>query len=546
MFGIKSVYYYLIALQITFIKFLKKIYFSSVGYNKSLKSKTPSQVYYNPNPFLLSIITTYKNVFFKISEVDPNLFWIENKKSSPKQLHKFFWLNLIDRKTDSQKVKKIIYVWMLKNSKYKREIWETSTLSARITSWILNIDIILDNATYDFKQSFLNSIISQSNHLKKNIKFQKDYLKKIEIFTALMLSGLVFKEYEDNYKLGIKELEDYVKNFYDNDGFPLSRNPNDLLFSTKYLIFCREIIKDAQKYIPEFLENIIEKNIVCLNFIKCPNDQLPLFNGSSENSISHLKQYLETHGKRKNSENIIGGLFKFKQKNHLVFFDVGLPPKKSFSKCYQSGPLSFEYFLDGIKIISNSGFGNNISNKAELLSRLTACQSTLTLNDTSVSKFERNKLINKVFGNSIKNSFKSYNLNINSEKNLISCSAEHNGYEKNFGCIHKREILFDKENNYLKGSDYIFKKKDGIPIRYIFRFHINPELSVVKTMSGNGALIQLSKNKSLIFTVSGENLEIEKSIFLGGKKILDNTCITISGNLVNKNKSFNWQIKKNF
>ena len=37
---------------------------------------------------------------------------------------------------------------------------------------------------------------------------------------------------------------------------------------------------------------------------------------------------------------------------------------------------------------------------------------------------------------------------------------------------------------------------------------------------------------------------LEKSIFLGGKKILDNTCITISGNLVNKDKFFNWEIKK--
>jgi len=64
-------------------------------------------------------------------------------------------------------------------------------------------------------------------------------------------------------------------------------------------------------------------------------------------------------------------------------------------------------------------------------------------------------------------------------------------------------------------------------------------------MSGNSALIQLSKNKSLIFTITDEILEIEKSIFLGGKKILDNTCITISGDLVNKNKSFNWNIKKN-
>ena len=41
-----------------------------------------------------------------------------------------------------------------------------------------------------------------------------------------------------------------------------------------------------------------------------------------------------------------------------------------------------------------------------------------------------------------------------------------------------------------------------------------------------------------------ESLELEKSIFLGGRKILDNTCITVSGNLVNKNKSLNWEIKK--
>ena len=63
-------------------------------------------------------------------------------------------------------------------------------------------------------------------------------------------------------------------------------------------------------------------------------------------------------------------------------------------------------------------------------------------------------------------------------------------------------------------------------------------------MSGNSALIQISKNKSLIFTVNNESINIEKSIYLGGKKILDSTCITISGNLVNKNKFFNWEIKK--
>ena len=459
-------------------------------------------------------------------------------------MHNFFWLNLLDRKADHKKLKKIIFVWMIKNSKYKRKIWETSTLSARVISWILNVDIILNNSTFEFRKNFLDCIISQTNHLKKNIKFEKDLSKKIEILTAIILTGLVFKEYEENYNLGIKELETLIKNFFDDDGFPVSRNPNDLIFFSRYFIFCKEIIKDSQKYIPEFLEEVVEKNLNCLSFIKTPDGCLPLFNGASSLKLTLIEKFLENH-KTNYKNKDVGGLFKIKHKNHFVLIDIDKPPQKKFSKSYQSGPSSFEYFLDGKKIITNSGFGRHISKKAELLSRLTACQSTLTINDTSITKFEKNEMINKVFGNSIKNSFKSFDFSSKNESDLIGCSVSNNGYEKSFGCTHKREIYINKRDNYLKGIDHIFKAKDGYPIRYSLRFHISPELSVVKTMSGNSALIQISKNKSLIFTAHDENLEIEKSIFLGEKKILDSTCITISGNLVNKNKIFNWEIRKN-
>tara|TARA_B100001059_G_scaffold34261_1_gene27534 strand:+ start:1235 stop:2872 length:1638 start_codon:yes stop_codon:yes gene_type:complete len=544
MFGLKSVYFYLIACQITLIKFFKKIYFSSKNYNKSLETKTPQQVYYNPNPFLLSIITSFSAQSFKISDVDANVFWLEDKKKNSEQLHNFFWFNLIDRKTDYKNLKKIVYVWMLKNAKYKRRIWETSTLSARVISWILNVDIILNNSTFDFKKNFLNSIIKQTNHLKKNIKFEKNPNKKVKILTAIILTGLVFKEYEENFNIGIKELEKLIKDFFDINGFPLSRNPSDLYFFTKYLIFCKEVIRGSQKYVPEFLEDIIEKNLNCIHYIMTPDGQLPLFNGANLVKLIQIDKYLKNFKPNSKSKNL-GGLHRVRHKNHFFIIDIDSPPQKRFSKSYQSGPLSFEYYLDGQKIISNSGFGNNISTKAELLSRVTACQSTLTINDTSITKFETGEMLNKVFGNSIQNSFKSFDFVAKNEDGIVGCSATNNGYEKKFGCTHKREIYIDKKNNYLKGTDHIFKIKDGYPIRYAFRFHINPNLTAVKTMSGNSVLIQISKNKSLLFSISDGNLEIEKSIFLGEKKIIDNTCISISGNLVNKNKIFNWEIRKN-
>ena len=141
--------------------------------------------------------------------------------------------------------------------------------------------------------------------------------KKIEILTAIILSGLVFKEYEDNFNIGVKELESLVKVFFDNNGFPLSRNPSDLVFFSKYLIFCKEIIKDSQKYVPEFLEDIIEKNLNCIHFIKTPNNQLPLFNGAASLNLNQIQKYIDNF-KPDNKKNNIGGLYKIKHKNHFL------------------------------------------------------------------------------------------------------------------------------------------------------------------------------------------------------------------------------------
>ena len=166
--------------------------------------------------------------------IDPNNFWLKDEENAQlNERHNFLWLNLINRKTDGKNIKKIIYLWMLRNANFKKKIWDSKTLSSRITSWILNIDIIINNGTFDFKRNFFNSIISQCNHLKKNIRFEKDPLVKVQILTALILSGLAFKEYEENFNIAINELDKFVNSYFDEDGFPLSRNPNDLVFLTK-------------------------------------------------------------------------------------------------------------------------------------------------------------------------------------------------------------------------------------------------------------------------------------------------------------------------
>ena len=210
--------------------------------------------------------------------------------------------------------------------------------------------------------------------------------------------------------------------------------------------------------------------------------------------------------------------------------------------------MSFEYFVDNHKIITNCGFGRKISSKAELISRLTSAQSTLCLNDSSVTKFERNSLINKTFGTSIKSPFKVYDFDINEDITSLSVSAKHNAYKNNFNYLHERKIIINKKAGSLLGEDNLISEnteKQSVNT-YSIRFHLYPGLNAVQTMGKNSVLIQIEKNKSLVFTAIGENISLEKSIFLGRNQIINNFCINVSGILKeNKSKKIHWNLKKN-
>ena len=89
------------------------------------------------------------------------------------------------------------------------------------------------------------------------------------------------------------------------------------------------MIKDSQKYVPEFLEDIIQKNLNCVHYIKTPTDHLPLFNGAFSLSLNQIKKYLENF-KPDNKNRSLGGLYKIKHKNHFLIMDTDKPPKKDF------------------------------------------------------------------------------------------------------------------------------------------------------------------------------------------------------------------------
>ena len=417
----------------------------------------------------------------------------------------------------------------------------------RIIAWSSNTDITLENSDKVYKEKFFLSLIKQSNFLSKNINSLFYEPAKIICCAAIILSGIMFKENDANYKLGIKELEKFIRNYFDETGFPKSRNPEEIFICIKYLILIREWFKEAQKPIPDFLNDIIVKCGNCYAVLSCSNKQFPLFNGATE--INH-KDYdiflknLKYKFVSKNHE--IANLIKVKKKKFEFFIDCGNPPPNNFTKYYQAGCLAFELIGNKQKVICNSGYGKYLPPKLNSLSRSTAAHSTLYINDTSSCIFQKNESINKVYGNSLLEKHKVIDKNYTEDKDFYSITAAHNGYEKKFGYIHSRSIKILKNEDKILGQDELKRTKNySKSLFYFVRFHIYPDTKIVKTKAGNSILISLPNGEGWSLRSKTNNFEIEKNIFLGNKnKIINNECISISGSINGEIILINWEIER--
>ena len=547
MLDLKNVYLYFFSIKRLILRSLKEFFFLTDFYNKSLNSQIPSRLFFQPNPYLLSPLFNHESFVFKVSKESIYNFW--NKKLSNKEknsIHNFLWLNLIDRKNEKEIIQRIIKDWIDKFNYYKKDIWQENITPKRIIAWLSNSDLILSNTKKDFEKKFLNCLIRQINFIKKNLQTNIYETNKISSLSAIILSGLVFKEYYANYTNGIKELKKIIEDFFDEDGFPKNRNLENLIIFLQYFILIKEWTKNAQENVPDYLEDIIRKNLICLNSFYNSNKKIPLFNGSTEKEISSFLDYLEKlNYQTEKKHSFVGKIQILKNKKATLYFDSGEPPHFKLSRDYQSGPLSFEYFSENNKIITNCGYGRKISKKIRLISKLTSAQSTLCMNDVSVVKFKKDNLINKAFGSTIDETFKISDIKREEDKATVTISATHNAYLKKFGYFHKREINFLKKENIIKGTDTLFKKNDsGKDVKFSIRFHVYPGIETFKTVGGSDILLQVAKNNSLIFSSKNQNVQIEKSLFLGRNKILSNNCIVIYGKTKNENVNISWELKK--
>jgi len=519
--------------------YIKNFYLNSNIYNKKI-SKIPNRsIEYKPSPSLLDCLIKYEKKKIKIEDLYLNSIW-SNKdlaEEDYKNLHSFFWLFSLDLKSSKKITQSVILNWIEGNNNYNKKNWEVDILSRRIIAWISNSKLTYENSGDDYKNKFNTIIQKQINHLINEIEKSKLFNDKMIGCAAIILTGLSFKE--DKYlNFSLTLLKKIINFSFDNQGFPKSRSIRQLNFYLKYFVLIREWLKESQNEIPEYIDEIIfylgkSYSILCQGIKKNI-----LFNGNHEGENNNFDQYLNNHGyKFKNNSLEAGGYAILKNKKISLVMDIGPTPEKKFSKNYQCGALSFEIISNNKKLICNSGYFQKIKHKLNDISRSSANHSTLIIDNHSSCKINSSKL-------EIENNLKILKKTTVMEKNYWNICASHDGYNKKYGVIHERQIEFFPENHKFIGQDKLLKKKNFKSSDFEIRFHLEPNVKIMKTQDGKSILIDI-KNEGWKFTAQGYTIDIETGLYFGKKNsFTENQNLFISGITQNEDQIIKWEFEK--
>ena len=519
--------------------YIKNFYLNSNIYNKKI-SKIPNRsIEYKPSPSLLDCLIKYEKKKIKIEDLYLNSVW-SNKdltEKDYKNLHSFFWLFSLDLKSSKKITQSVILNWIEENNNYNKKNWEVDILSRRIIAWISNSKLTYENSEDKYKNKFNTIIQKQINHLINEIEKSKLFDDKMIGCAAIILTGLSFKE--DKYlNFGLTLLKKIINFSFDNQSFPKSRSIRQLNFYLKYFVLIREWLKESQNEIPEYIDEIIfylgkSYSILCQGIKKNI-----LFNGNHEGENNDFDQYLNNHGyKFKNNSLEAGGYAILKNKKISLVMDIGPTPEKKFSKNYQCGALSFEIISNNKKLICNSGYFQKTKHKLNDISRSSANHSTLIIDNHSSCKINSSKL-------EIENNLKILKKTTIMEKNYWNICASHDGYNKRYGVIHEREIEFFPENYKFIGQDKLLKKKNFKSSDFEIRFHLEPNVKIMKTQDGKSILIDI-ENEGWKFTAHGYTIDIETGLYFGKKNsFTENQNLFISGITQNEDQIIKWEFKK--
>ena len=433
-----------------------------------------------------------------------------------------------------------LHSWLIRHARWDRQTWRPDNLGDRLTFGLTYFDKLCKGAPTDFQTFLALALTRQARHLFRLRKIDRSVVDHFKIWRGGIAAAIHLPDFQHRLQEAIAGLETAITKHVLPDGGHFSRNPHKHLEAMAELIHINIMLTDARINTPKFLQSAINNMAPMLRAYQHADRGLSLFNGSTEGDpvIINLVLKLSANRAKRASNAPHSGFHRIGAHRTAIILDAGDPVDLAPLVPGHAGTLSFEMSIGPHRMIVNCGSVQNSSGNHKLREALrsTAAHSTLT-----VANIHSSDLLTGggLGGRRAKNvEVRRYE----KDRNIL-IEASHNGYQDNFGLIHKRSLYLARDGLDVRGED-ILKSEARTDQTFDIRFHLHPEVRASLSAGGQVALIKLPTGRGWRFMASNCTMKLEESIYVGGNSMQRSQQIVISGQHTQNHTLTKWRLAR--
>lgn len=448
------------------------------------------------------------------------------------RVHRFDWLGdlFTQGETGADRARVLVDDWIENFGRFNGFAWRAGCTADRIWNWMLAgpglFEIGEDEAIHDRLEVFGRQV----RHVEALHDDCSEPAARWRISIVLVAHAVALrrgKGLDDAFA----RLENECTAQLLPDGGHVSRSPARGLRSMLDLCVLRDLIERSERTMPAFMSSWIERLGGMIGFFRAGDGALPPFNDSQEALPETVDAAVACMGASPRRFTVApkSGFHKLHKGTTSLILDAGRAPEQPFGDGAHAGALGFELHDGDARLVTSCGYSPEVDIDWQAAVRRTGAHSTLILSNEDSAPFQRNDET----GLSFPEGPEGISAKRLEEADEIWLDAQHGGYKKSFGLLHRRRLFMSGDGRRLTGEDSLARPvsqgesdTDRL-IPFVVRFHLHPTVSA--TMGDSSIRLVTDSGSVWRFKTSHEAARLDKTIYLARGIVEQSLQIVLSG-----------------
>ena len=390
---------------------------------------------------------------------------------------------------------------------------------ARITAWLGHYDFFAATADDAFRQRLMARLVSDARNLSAALPAEELDARALTALKGLIAASVALPDHAGLLTRALRFLPQEIGRQILPDGCHAERSPAAQLTALQDLTEIRALLQASQTQPPSALAGAIERMAPALRVMRHGDGGLALFNGSKEEYGPLVDLVLTQAGRGGRGPSTLtdGGFQRLQAGRSVLIVDCGAPPPSGVDRYAHAGTLSMELSVGRERLIVNCGDFPAGPPEWRDACRATAAHSTLVISDVSSSELKPEGLGRRP------HEVKAQRQEANGAHWL---EAEHDGWRKPFGAVHRRRLYLAESGEDIRGEDVVEANE---PQPFAVRFHLHPDVQTSLQQDGEAVLLRLRSGSGWRLRAEGARVSLEESIYLGGPEPRRTEQVVLSG-----------------